>query len=51
MTMGDVIEKFKLCLPFSAKPFPRDKTEEIIRMVSNLEEIDDVAKIVELLVP
>ncbi len=51
MTMGDVIEKFRRCLPFSAKPLPEENSEEIIKMVSNLEEVDDVTKIIELLVP
>jgi 2-methylcitrate dehydratase PrpD len=51
MTMGDVIEKFRRCLPFSAYPLPEENTEEIIKMVSNLEDVDDVTQIVELLVP
>ena len=51
MTMGEVIEKFKRCLPFSAKPLPEKNSEEIIKMVSNLEDVGDVAQMVKLLVP
>ena len=35
MVMGDVVEKFSRCLPFSAKPLPEENSEEIVKMVSN----------------
>ncbi len=51
MTMDEVGDKFRRCLPFSAKPFPEETAEQIIRMVSNLEETSDVAEIARLLAP
>ena len=51
MTMSDVAEKFRLCQPFSIKPLARGNVEEVIRLVSNLEEVGDVARIPKLLVP
>ena len=51
MSMDDVIDKFKKCLPFSSQPFPESSAHQIITMVSNLEEVDDMTKLVKLLVP
>jgi 2-methylcitrate dehydratase PrpD len=51
MTIDDIIRKFRKCLPFSARPFPDSNVDEIIRMVGNLEEIADMTKLVDLLVP
>lgn len=51
MTMGDMIEKFKACLPFAAKPISEDRMNEIVKLVANLEQVDDVADIARLLTP
>lgn len=50
MTMGECIEKFQKCLYYSAKPLKQDKVTELVRLVSDLEELDDVKKVVHLLV-
>ena len=51
MTMADVAEKLRKCLGYSARPFSEEKSEQLIEMINNLEEVDNVSKIVELLVP
>ncbi len=51
MTWDDCVEKFYKCLPYSARPLKKDKITELVRLVKNLEEVDDVRKIVKLLVP
>lgn len=50
MTMAEVVEKFKECVRFSARPLKQGKVNELIQLVSNLEEVDDVRKIVKLLI-
>ena len=50
MTMDECVEKFMECARFSARPMDRDKINEAIRLICRLEEIDDVRKIVRLLV-
>ncbi|MFC2067255.1 MmgE/PrpD family protein [Chloroflexota bacterium] len=49
MSMDEVIEKFRKCLPFSAKKLPERNVEQIIEMVGELEKVDDVSKIARLL--
>ena len=51
MTMDDMIEKFRACLPFSATPISEDRMNEIVSTVANLEQVDDVAVIARLLAP
>ncbi|MFC2020035.1 hypothetical protein ACFLU4_08885, partial [Chloroflexota bacterium] len=41
--------KFRDCARFAAKPLPQKSIDEVIRLVHNLEEVHDVAEIVELL--
>ena len=50
MTMAECIDKFQECVRFSARPLESDKVAEVGRLVSNLEEVDDVRRIVDLLV-
>jgi 2-methylcitrate dehydratase PrpD len=49
MTFNDVILKFKECCQYSARPIPMENQEKVIRMVENLEGIDDVGRIARLL--
>jgi len=51
MSIGAVIDKFRKCLPLSARPFKGSAADEIIGMVSNLEYLDDVTKLFRPLVP
>ena len=50
MTIDEVSAKFRRCLPFSARPFPMKKAEQIIAMVCNLEEVSNISEIAGLLV-
>lgn len=51
MTMNDVTDKLRKCLPFSARPLPAQAVEKIIELVGSLEQVDDVTRIVRLLAP
>lgn len=51
LTMDEVVEKFRKCLSFAAKPLPRENGERIIGMVADLENIPDVTEIARLLIP
>ena len=52
MTMEEIAEeKFRWCLPFAAKIIPSKNAEDAIRLVSNLESVDDITKIIRLLAP
>lgn len=44
----DLVEKFRDCTSYSAKPLPKDSVEKVIRMVGNLEELEDVSQIIQL---
>ena len=48
-SMEDVAEKFRKCCVFSAKPIPKEKIEEIIRVVSNLETVPDAGSLIRLI--
>jgi 2-methylcitrate dehydratase PrpD len=50
MTMADIIQKFRNCVPFSARPLPGYNVERIIQMIQDLEKLDDVTEIIECLV-
>lgn len=43
--------KFRDCVSFSARPIPPDNVDEAIALVQDLEQLDDVSRIVRLLVP
>lgn len=51
MTWDECIEKFQQCVRFSAKRLQQDKITELARLITKLEEMDDVRGIVKLLVP
>jgi 2-methylcitrate dehydratase PrpD len=45
----EYIEKFKKCIPFSAKPIAEGNVEKVIDMIERLEEMEDVREIIKLL--
>ena len=47
MTWEELVEGFRMGLTMAAKPLPR--AEEIIDLISHLEEVDDISKLVALL--
>ena len=49
LTWEEMATRFRSCVPFAARPLPAGKVEEIIRLVKDLEEVDDVTRIVKLL--
>ena len=50
LTMVEYIEKFRRCLPFSARPIPETNVVSAIEMIEKLEEVDDVTEIIKQLV-
>jgi len=49
MSMGEIEDKFRDCTRHSAKPLPESATSNVVRLVNQLEEVDDVGQIVRLL--
>ena len=49
MTMGECIEKFRGCVPFSARSLPEANINKVIELVERLEELEDVTDIIRLL--
>ncbi|MFC2018659.1 MmgE/PrpD family protein [Chloroflexota bacterium] len=49
MSTEEVIEKFRSCVPFAARPLPERNVDAAVDMLQNLEQVDDVVKIVHLL--
>ena len=49
-SMEQIVEKFRKCAVFSAKPIPAETIEELIRSVTNLEAVTDVSRITRLTV-
>jgi 2-methylcitrate dehydratase PrpD len=50
-TMEDCIEKFRTCVTHSARPFAQNQVEEIVKIVSNLEQLENINQLCDLLVP
>ena len=48
LTDEEIIEKFKDCVAIADKRLPEKNTDEILALVSRLEEVDDVTRIIEL---
>jgi len=48
MTTDDLIGKFKECISYAAKPIPKSNTEEAIKLILNLEEVDDISQVIHL---
>ena len=44
----ELVEKFRDCASYSAKPLSKDSVERVIRTVSNLEELEDASQIIQL---
>jgi len=51
MSMDEVERKFRGCVPFAVTPLPKDNVERTVDMIRNLEQLDNVAKLVALLTP
>ena len=49
MSFDQVVEKFKSCLPYAARPLNKGKASKSIEMLSNLERVHDVSGILSLL--
>ena len=49
MTTDQLIEKFDDCVSYAPKPDIRNRGKEVVAMVNRLEEVDDVAQLIELL--
>jgi len=49
IAMDDLIAKFRDCCNYSAKPLSADVVDKVIHLVTHLEEVEDVAQIVQLL--
>jgi len=49
LSWADVVQKLKDCVPWSAKPLPSERIEEMSQMVERLEKLDDVTVILDYL--
>ncbi len=45
----ELIQKFRDCVLYSVKPIPKEKVDEVISMITNIEKVKDVSQIVQLL--
>lgn len=48
ISKDEIAEKFRDCASYSSRALPNERIEEIIQMVSKLEEVDDAAEIIRL---
>ena len=48
MSEEENFEKFKDCMSFSVNPKHKERTDELYQMLTNLEEVDDVNKIIKM---
>jgi 2-methylcitrate dehydratase PrpD len=51
MNIEDCLEKFRKCVRFAFRPFPAKQVDEIVGLLANLEQLEDVRKLADLLVP
>jgi 2-methylcitrate dehydratase PrpD len=49
MTFEDCIKKFRECAAYSIKPLPGDKVNKVIKLVQQLEQLDDATEIIRFL--
>jgi 2-methylcitrate dehydratase PrpD len=49
MTMDDEVQKFQACVPFAARPIPKQNTDQAVDLVRRLETVEDVSSLVSLL--
>jgi 2-methylcitrate dehydratase PrpD len=47
MSLDEVKDKFRRCTAYSAKPLPRENTEEFLEAASGLEKLSDVATLID----
>jgi len=50
LTKEEIREKFRNCVAYAPKPLPKENTEDLLKMVDNLECVEDISEIVKLLV-
>jgi 2-methylcitrate dehydratase PrpD len=50
LTMEEHITRFQDCLAYAGKPLPLENTDEIMRLVKRLEEMDDINSLIPLLI-
>jgi len=48
MTTDDLLEKFKDCVSYAAKPIPKSNIERAIELMLNLEKVDDISQVIQL---
>jgi len=48
MTTDDLLEKFKDCVSYAAKPMPKSNIERAIELMLNLEKVDDISQVIQL---
>lgn len=51
LSMNELEDKFRRCMPFSVKPIPAENINKVVEMVRSLEKFNDVTPLVELLTP
>lgn len=51
VTLEETKENFRRCANYAVKPLKKEKVEEAIEMICNLEEVDEVKNLIPLLIP
>lgn len=49
LSMEDLIEKFRDCARYSARPLSKDRVDRVIQLVTKLEEVEDIGQVTQLL--
>ena len=49
LSMEGIVEKFRSCASYAAKPIPEGKLEQTVQMVEGLEDVADVGQLIRLL--
>lgn len=49
VTMEDCVRKFEKCLQYSVRPFSKSQSEDIVKCVTKLEELSDVAELARMI--
>lgn len=50
-SMDDCIAKFRKCVIYSKRPFPDGQLDHIVKLVKNLEQVEDASQLVRSLIP
>ncbi len=48
MSKEDLVSKFNDCVSYSVRPLSKRTIQTVIEMIDNLEELDDVTRLIEL---